>query len=355
MRDYMVAEQLQGFYGVFHRQLHGHAEGDLIAAYVGIGLCLSKHLVGIAAEEESGVYLLIDRGEIDVGQHIRPGRHALGLGEGVVVFEHQRLQIADAVEVCCHFTGFLAVFQADHAVGDHYIVVHIVAHGLCVYDRLFVGLDMFFHLEDGAHIEAEHAHSVVGRLFVCGGVACGDPHGRVRVHIGLGKDIEASPCALFWGLEGLAFVGVFGLPPHLSELPDHLFPVGLGVFFLDAEAAYLVAARASAGAELKAAFGDMIQHGDSLGELDGMIDYRVQVEDARAQVYLLGLGEGVAHENLAGRGVRIVLQEVVLGDPGILPVVLICHADELQIIHETLMLPVGAASTASAGMALNKD
>ena len=141
---------------------------------------------------------------------------------------------------------------------------------------------------------------MAGRFFVCGGVACGDPHGGVRVRIGLGQDIETAPGALFWGLEGCAVVGVFCLPPHLAELPDHFFPVGFGVFLADAEAAYLVAACASASAEFKAAFGDMIQHGDPFGELDGVVHDGIEVEDARAEVYLLSLGEGVGHENLAG-------------------------------------------------------
>ena len=139
---------------------------------------------------------------------------------------------------------------------------------------------MLFHLKDGAHIEAQHAHSVTGGFFVCGGVACGDPHGGVRVRIGLGQDVEAAPGAFFRGLEGCAVVGVFGLSPHLAELPDHFFPVGFGLFGLDAEAAYLVAACASSGAEFKAAFGDMIQHGDPFGELDGVVHDGIEVEDA---------------------------------------------------------------------------
>ena len=280
----------------------------------------------------------------------------LGLGEGVVVLEHQRLEVAELHLLHHHPTGLLAVFQAHQAVGDHHVVVHVLAGGLGMGNGVLVGLHVGGHLIDGGHVEAEHAEAVAGGLLIGGGVARRHPHGRVGVAIGLGQHVEGAPGARLGRLEGGAVgMGVGGAAPDLLELPDHLVPVGLGLRRVDAETADLVASRPSAGAELEPALAHVVEHGHPLGQLDGVVHDGVQVEDARSHVDLGGLGKGMGHEHLAGRGVGVVLQEVVLAHPDVLPVVLVGDPHHLQFVLKCLMLPVGAAGPASARRSLQEN
>ncbi len=89
----------------------------------------------------------------------------------------------------------------------------------------------------------------------------------------------------------------------------------------DAEALVLGAGRSAPGAELEATVAQVVEHRDALGHARRVVHRRRQVEDARPEVHALGLAGDVAHEHLARGDVRVLLQEVVLGEPGVLEVV----------------------------------
>ena len=75
----------------------------------------------------------------------------------------------------------------------------------------------------------------------------------------------------------------------------------------------LVAARATAGAELEASFRDVIEHRDALGELGRMVHLWQRIEDARPDVDSFGGMRQVAGDDVVGRQMRILVEEMVLG------------------------------------------
>lgn len=134
------------------------------------------------------------------------------------------------------------------------------------------------------------------------------------------------------------------LEEHLGELGDGLFPDLLGgVHVRDAgqESEDLVAARAAAGAELEAALGEVVEHGDLLGHLDRVVHGGERVEDAGAEVDALGGVGEVGEEHLVRRQVRVLLQEVVLGGPGVLEAGLVGLDDVLGLLDQRLVLCLG--------------
>ena len=51
-------------------------------------------------------------------------------------------------------------------------------------------------------------------------------------------------------------------------------------------------------------------------------------------------GEHPRHQHLVGGDVRVLLEEVVLGEPGVLPVVLVADLAQLDLAHEPVVLGV---------------
>ena len=94
------------------------------------------------------------------------------------------------------------------------------------------------------------------------------------------------------------------------------------------------------GAELEAAVGDEVHHRDALGDARRVVHRRRDVDDPRRDVDVLRAGEHPRHERLARGDVRVLLQEVVLGEPGVLPVVLVADLAELDLAHEPVVLGV---------------
>ncbi|GAA3097781.1 hypothetical protein GCM10020254_48940 [Streptomyces goshikiensis] len=134
------------------------------------------------------------------------------------------------------------------------------------------------------------------------------------------------------------------LEEHLGELRDGLLPDLLGVVHVrDAghEAEDLVAAGAAPGAELEAPPGEVVEHGDLLGHLHRVVDGGERVEDAGAEVDALGGVGEVGEEHLVRRQVRVLLQEVVLGGPGVLEAGLVGLDDVLGLLDERLVLRLG--------------
>ncbi len=101
-----------------------------------------------------------------------------------------------------------------------------------------------------------------------------------------------------------------------------------------------MAARAAAGAELEAAVGDVVEHGHPLGHLGRVVDRGQGVEDARAQVDPLGGVGQVAEDHVVGGEVGVLVEEVVLGDPDVLEAGLVGGQDEVEVLHDDVVLGV---------------
>ena len=64
----------------------------------------------------------------------------------------------------------------------------------------------------------------------------------------------------------------------------------------------------------------------------------------------------VAEDGVVGRQVRVLVEEVVLGDPHVLEARLVGGLDQLEVVHDGVVLGVGIHRHPEAGhVALNED
>ena len=103
----------------------------------------------------------------------------------------------------------------------------------------------------------------------------------------------------------------------------------------------LVAACAAAGAELEPAFSDVIEHRHALGDLHGMVHLGERVEDPRADVDPLGGMGKVAGDDVVGRQVGVLVEEMVLGQPHVLEPGPIRSLHQLEVVHDHIVFGVG--------------
>ena len=171
-----------------------------------------------------------------------------------------------------------------------------MTHGVfaaAVGDAFFVGVDLRGHVVDGREGEAERADAVLAGLLIGGGAAAGYPDGRMTAAcVGLGEDVVGGV-----QLEVLALEGVVFLLPHARDLPDHFVPLrACGGGVVDVEGGDFVAACAPPGAEFKASFQEVIQHGDFFCALHGVVHTGAEVEDAGAHMNPLGHAAEIARK-----------------------------------------------------------
>ena len=74
-----------------------------------------------------------------------------------------------------------------------------------------------------------------------------------------------------------------------------------------------MAAGAAARAELETTLRDVIEHRHALGELGGMVHLRQRIEDARADVHAFGGVRQITGDDVIGREMRVLVEEVMLG------------------------------------------
>src|SRR5437867_814029 len=119
-------------------------------------------------------------------------------------------------------------------------------------------------------------------------------------------------------LEVLAVVpGVGTLREHERHLRGRLLPHRALLGGRDAEALELHARGGLAGAELDPPARDQVEHRDPLGDARRMIVAGRHEDDAVAEADGLGARGAGGQEDLGRRGVRVLLQEVVLDLPGV--------------------------------------
>ena len=86
---------------------------------------------------------------------------------------------------------------------------------------------------------------------------------------------------------------------------------------VDQEAAELRRRRGLAGAEVHPAVGDEVERGDPFGDPRGMVHRRRDLHDSVPEADVLRALAGGRQEHLGRRGVRVLLEEVVLDLPGV--------------------------------------
>ena len=123
---------------------------------------------------------------------------------------------------------------------------------------------------------------------------------------------------------------------------------------MDVEGGDFVAACASPGAEFKAAFQEVIQHGDFFCALHGVIHAGAEVEDAGAHMNPLGHAAEIARKGFVARKMAVFGQSVVLGEPHILPVVLVGALDHFYFLHEGVVLRLWVVRLLAGQIPLNE-
>ena len=76
---------------------------------------------------------------------------------------------------------------------------------------------------------------------------------------------------------------------------------------------------------------------------------------ARADVDALGRVGEVAGDDVVGRQVRVLVEEVVLGSQHVLEAGLVGGLDELELVHDHRVLGVGSASRRNRHVVLDED
>ncbi len=159
----------------------------------------------------------------------------------------------------------------------------------------------------------------------------------MRLLHGLGQHVAARQ------LEGAALVAGVGLHHHhVGDLLGGLERHGPLLLGGDVEAAELQPRRALADAEVDAAVGDEVEHGDRLGRARGVVVVGDHLADAVAEPDALGARGGGGEEHLGGRAVRVLLEEVVLDGPGVVEAEAVGELDLRERVLHELALVVGA-------------
>ena len=168
-------------------------------------------------------------------------------------------------------------------------------------------------------------------------VGAGHPHRRMRLLHGLRDDVAAGH------LERAALEARVGRHHHhVGDLLGGLERHGALLLGRDVEAAELEPRRALADAELGAAVGDEVEHGDGLGRARGVVVVGDHLADAVAEPDALGARGGGGQEHLGGRAVRVLLEEVVLDRPGVVEPEPVGELDLGERVLHQLLLVVGS-------------
>jgi len=295
-------------------------------------------LVGVAHDDRPHGRHGLHRARVVVGEDLGPEGHALGMGEGVVVAEDLALEVVRLGRHRRAHRGVVVLFH-EGGRGHADVVVDEGADGLGLADGALVAAGHALHVHEVAHREAEHAETLAGGHLVAARVARRVPHGRVRLLPGLGEDHARRQRPV---LPLVALVGV--LHPHLGELGDHVLPDLPGarqVLHAGQEGQDLVAAGPPPRAELEAALRHVVQHGHALRHLGRVVELGQRVEDGGHDVDALrGVGQ-VAGDHVARREVRVLVEEVVLGDEHVLEPGAVGGLDGPQLLHDDGVLGVG--------------
>ena len=239
---------------------------------------------------------------------------------------------AEAVESATRrlFRVFVAREAGDH--GD-VRVDRVPDRDALVLERVVVIVDPVLGLVGIDECEGQRADTQLRREVDGLAVRAGDPDRRVRLLHGLGHHVAAGHFDVV-ALEARVRVhrhhvgGLLdGLPPHLPLLVD-----------VDPEPAEFRERRRFTGAELDAALRDQVERGDALGDARRVVVLRRHQHDAVPQPDVLRALRTRGQEDLGRRGVRVLLEEVVLHLPRVVDAELVGELDLVERILEQLQL-----------------
>ena len=164
-------------------------------------------------------------------------------------------------------------------------------------------------------------------------VGASDPERRMRPLHRLGHDVAAGH------LEILALEAGIGIHRHhIGALLDCFGPLAAFLLERHAIAAEFEQGRRLAGAPLDPAVGHQIERRDPFGDARRMVVVRRHQRDAVAEADVLGPLRAGGEEHFRRRGMRILLQEVVLDLPGIVDAELVGEFDLVECVLEQLEL-----------------
>ena len=173
-----------------------------------------------------------------------------------------------------------------------------------------------------------------------------DPERRVRLLHRLRHDVAHRHGEVL-ALE--AGVGIHR--QHVGDLLDGLAPHRPPLGRVDAEALELGARGGLAGAPVDAAVGDEVERGDALGDARRVVVAGRHQHDAVAEADALRALRRGGQEDLGRRGVRVLLEEVVLDLPGVVDAEPVGQLDLVERVLEELcslaLAPTDAGSWCS--------
>ena len=90
---------------------------------------------------------------------------------------------------------------------------------------------------------------------------------------------------------------------------------------------------------------EVVEHRHTLGDLGRVVHLRERVEDARADVDALVALREVPADHVVGREVRVLVEEVVLGEPHVLEPGAVGGLDRGELVHERSVLGLGIVAS----------
>ena len=182
--------------------------------------------------------------------------------------------------------------------------------------------------------EPERAHAPLARLADGLDVRARHPQRRVRLLQRLGDHVARGEIEIL-AVELPALLG-----EHRHDGLDRLFPAVALVAHLHAERMELGRSRRLAHAELDAAAGQEIERGHLLRDAMRLVGR--ELDDAVAEADALGALAGRAEKNFRRRGVRVLLEEVMLHFPRIVVAQPVGELDLRQRVLQQLVLALRA-------------
>ena len=189
------------------------------------------------------------------------------------------------------------------------LICGVIGHAVLL-EFLVVAVDPLGQRPGTGVGETQCADALLGRHLHAGRPRAGDPDRRMRLLHRLGDDVTRRH------LDLLTFETRERLLDHASDRHlEGLLPLRALVGGIDVESAEFTDGGTFPGAELDTPVGEQVDGGDALGHPCGVIDGGQQVHDPEAQPDVLGPLAGRGQEDLRRRGVAVLLEEVVLGQP----------------------------------------
>ena len=227
------------------------------------------------------------------------------------------------------------VLRHHHRQHDRDVRVHGEAggHAFGGSEQLVVLADPFGRIAGLDERERQGADPIAGGEVDRLAPAAGDPHRRMGLLRRLRDHVAR------WHLYELTVHARERLlDQHPGDRVDLLLPHLALALAVDQEATQLGAGARLAGPEVDATLGDQVERGDPFGDARRVIDGRHHVDDPVAEPDATRPLGGGGQEHLGGRGVRVLLQKVMLDLPHVVEPEPVGELDLLERVEQELRL-----------------